>query len=79
VRIIVEVPDLPPGRASSYTVATYVQAILRLRALRRDLAYALLDVEHRRNALKNRRQAAILMAEAQALLSELENDDRSGP
>jgi hypothetical protein len=72
VKVIVEVQDLQPGRASSYTVATYVRAVLKLEALRRDLAHAMLEIERWRNAIKSRRRADILLAEAQALLTELE-------
>jgi hypothetical protein len=71
VRVIVDVPDLQPGRASSYSVASYVRAILKLRALRRELAQAVLDVARCKKVLANRRQAANLLAEAQELLEEL--------
>jgi len=71
VRVIVDVPDLQPGRASSYSVASYVRAILKLRALRRELAQAVLDVARCKKVLANRRQAANLLAEAQELLKEL--------
>ena len=70
VRIIVDVPDLQPGRAS-YTVASYVRATLKLRALRRELAQAVLDVARCKKALASRGQAAKLLAEAQELLEEL--------
>jgi hypothetical protein len=56
---------------SSYSVASYVRAILKLRALRRDLAQAVLDVARCKKVLANRRQAANLLAEAQELLKEL--------
>ena len=72
MKVIVEVQDLQPGCASSYTVATYVRAVLKLEALRRDLAHAMLEIERWRNAIKSRRRADILLAEAQALLTELE-------
>jgi hypothetical protein len=71
VRVIVDVPDLQPGRASSYSVASYVRAILKLRALRRELAQAVLDVARCKKVLANRRQGANLLAEAQELLEEL--------
>jgi hypothetical protein len=71
VRIIVDVPDLQPGRASSYTVASYVRATLKLRALRRELAQAVLDVARCKKALASRRQACSLLTEAQELLKEL--------
>jgi len=71
VRVIIDVPDLQPGRASSYSVASYVRAILKLRALRRELAQAVLDVARCKKVLANRRQGANLLAEAQELLEEL--------
>jgi hypothetical protein len=71
VRIVVDVPDLQPGRASSYTVASYVRAALKLRALRRELAQAVLDVVRCSKALAGRREASKLLAEAQELLKEL--------
>jgi hypothetical protein len=71
VRIIVEVPDLQPGRASSFSVASYVRATLKLRALRRELGQAVLDVARCKKVLANRVQAANLLAEAQELLREL--------
>jgi hypothetical protein len=71
VRIIVNVPDMQLGRASSYTVANYVRATLKLRALRRELAQAVLDVASCKKALANRRQGVDLLAEAQELLKEL--------
>jgi hypothetical protein len=70
VRIIVEVQDLQPGRASCYTVASYVRAVLKLRALRQELAHAVLEVARCKKALASRRQASILLAEAQALFEE---------
>jgi hypothetical protein len=71
VRIIVDVQDLQPGRASKYTVANYVRAVLKVRALRRELAHALLEVERCEKALNSRREAGALLAEAQGLLGEL--------
>ena len=71
MRVIIDVPDLQPGRASSYSVASYVRAILKLRALRRELAQAVLDVARCKKVLANRRQGANLLAEAQELLEEL--------
>jgi hypothetical protein len=70
VRVVIQVQDLPPGRASSYTVATYVRAVLKLRALRVEVARTLLEVERSKKALRSRLQAAILMAEAESLLEE---------
>ena len=71
MRVIVGVLDLQPGRASSYSVASYVRAILKLRALRRELGQAVLDVARCKKVLANRRRAANLLAEAQELLEEL--------
>jgi hypothetical protein len=71
VRIIVDVPDLQPGRASSYSVASYVRAALKFRALRRELAQAVLDVARCKKALASRAEAGKLLAEAQELLKEL--------
>jgi hypothetical protein len=82
VRIIVEVEDLQPGRATAYTVASYVRAVLKLRALRRELALTLLEVERRKKTLQSRSQPEVLLAEAQMLLEELGieagNDDHRG-
>jgi hypothetical protein len=72
VKVIVEVRDVDAGRASSYTVANYVKAALKVRALRRELGQALLEVERWKKALKRRLQADVLVAEAEALLKELE-------
>jgi hypothetical protein len=71
VRIVVEVPDLPPGRASSYTVASYVRAVLKLQALRGEVARTLLEVERCKNALSSRLQPGLLLAEADNLLRDL--------
>ena len=71
VRIIVDVPDLQPGRASSHTVASYVRAALKLHALRREHAQAVLDVVRCSKALASRRAASKLLAEAKELLKEL--------
>ena len=65
MRIIVDVPDLQPGRASSTYVASYVRATLKLHALRRELAQAVLDVVRCSKALASRREASKLLAEAQ--------------
>ena len=61
MRIIVDVPDLQPGRASSTYVASYVRAALKLHALRRELAQAVLDVVRCSKALASRREAGQLM------------------
>jgi hypothetical protein len=71
VRIIVDVPDLQPGRASSTYIASYVRATLKLHALRRELAQAVLDVARCKRTLASRRHAGNLLAEAQQLLQEL--------
>jgi hypothetical protein len=71
VRIIVDVPDLQPERASCYSVASDVRAVLKLRALRQELANAVLEVARCKKTLASRLQANILLAEAQALCNEL--------
>jgi hypothetical protein len=71
VRIVVEVPDLPPGRTKSHAVANYVRALIKYQALRRDLAHAALEVARCKKAVAGRMQAQNLMAEAQALCEEL--------
>ena len=70
MRIFVDVPDLQVGRASTYTVASYVRAVLKLRALRREVAQAVLDVARSKRALASRLEAGKLLAEAQELLKE---------
>ena len=71
MRIIVEVQDLQPGCATSYTVASYVRAVLKFQALRRELAHAALEVASRKRVLASRSQPGTLLTEAQALLGEL--------
>jgi hypothetical protein len=71
VKIIVEVQDLEPGRTKSYAVASYVRAVLKLRALRREVGNALLEVERRKKALNGRPLDPKARAEAQRLLDEL--------
>jgi hypothetical protein len=66
VRIIVQVPDLPPGSTKSHAVANYVRALITYQALRRDLAHAALDIARCKKALADRLQAQTLMAEAEA-------------
>ena len=82
MRIIVEAQDLPPGRTTSHAVASYVRAVLELRALRREIAHKLLEVERCKKAIGSRLQAEVLLAEARTLLEELgieaANDDHSG-
>ena len=74
VKIVVEVQDLPPGSASSYTVASYVRAVLKVRALRRELAHALLEAERCKKALRSRLQSGMLLAEAESLLEGLRSE-----
>jgi hypothetical protein len=57
VRIIVDVPELQPERASCYSVASYVRAVLILRALREELANAVLEVARCKKTLASRLQA----------------------
>jgi hypothetical protein len=71
MRIIVEVQDLQPGRATPYSVASYVRAVLKLQALRRELAQAALEVARRKKVLASRSQPSTLLTEAQALLRDL--------
>lgn len=82
MKISVEVEDLKPGLTNSYTVASYVRAILKLRALRREVANALLEVERRKKAINGRHLAGRQLAEAQRVLEELgiegNLDDHSG-
>jgi hypothetical protein len=71
VRILVDVPDLPPGRAPQHTVAAYVHAVLKLQALRRELAQVALEVAGAKRAIATRYHGAALLSEAQTLLKEL--------
>ena len=71
MRLIVEVQDLPGGRSISHTVASYVRAVLTLRALRRELASAAIEVARRRKVIASRQHAPFLLREAHALLAEL--------
>jgi hypothetical protein len=71
VRIIVESQDLPPDRTTSHAVASYVRAVLGLRALRQEVAQKQLEVARYRTAIESRLQAEILLAEAHGLLDEL--------
>jgi hypothetical protein len=71
VKIVVEVPDLPPGRTKSHAVANYVRALLKYQALRRELANAALDVAHGKKAVATRMHAEALMTEAHVLCEEL--------
>jgi hypothetical protein len=63
VRLVLEVQDLEPGLTRSHAVASYVRAMLKLNALRRELGDTLLVVEGRKKALRG-----LQLAEAQRLL-----------
>jgi hypothetical protein len=71
VRLILEVQDLEPGLTRSYAVASYVRAMLKLNALRRELGDTLLVVEGRKKALRG-----LQLAEAQRLLDRYGVDAR---
>jgi hypothetical protein len=71
VKIVVEVPDFPPGRTKSHAVASYVRALMTYQALRRELAHAALEVARCKKVLAARVPALSLMAEAQTLCEEL--------
>jgi hypothetical protein len=71
VKITVEVPDLEPGRTKSYAVASFVRAVLKLHALRREVGHALLEVERRKKAPNGRPLDPKARAEAKRLLGEL--------
>ena len=74
MKIVVEVPDLPRDRTSSHAVASYVRAALGLRALRREIAQKLLEVERCKKAIASRLQAEVLLAEAQGLLDDFDSN-----
>jgi hypothetical protein len=61
----------PPGRARLHTVSSYVHAVLKLQALRRELADDVVEVAHCKKMIASRYQGAALLAEAQTLLKEL--------
>ena len=73
MKIVVEVPDLPLDRTSSHTVASYVRAVLGLRALRGEIAQKLLEVERCKKAIAGRLQAEALLAQAQGLLNDFDS------
>jgi hypothetical protein len=73
VRIIEELQDLPPDRTTSHAVASYVRAVLGLRALRREIAQKLLEVERCKKAIGGRLPAEALLAEAQGLLDDFDS------
>ena len=66
-----EVQELPPGRSTVSSVASYVRAVLKARALRRALAEAVLEVERRKQTFNSRSHPEALLAQAQMLLEEL--------
>jgi hypothetical protein len=71
VRVLVDIPDLPPGRVTSHLVANYMHAVLKLQALRRELAHVAVEVANCKKAIACRHQGAILLSRAQTLLKEL--------
>jgi hypothetical protein len=71
MRVFVDVPDVPSGRARFHTVASYVHAVLKFQALRRELAHVAVEVAHCKKMIASRYQGATLLAEAQTLLKEL--------
>jgi hypothetical protein len=71
VKIVVDVPDFPPGCTKSHAVANYVRALITYQTLRRELATAAVHVAHCKKVLAHRVQAEDLMAEAHALCAEL--------
>ena len=77
VRIIVQVPDLEPGRTKSHAVANYVRAAVKVQALRREFAIAVLEMRRCKQALCTRALADTLMADAQELCAELGIDTDS--
>jgi hypothetical protein len=48
------------GKTPWRSPTVYARAVLKMQALRRELAHALLEVERWKNAVKSRRQAASL-------------------
>ena len=74
LRIIVEASDLEPGRTKSHAVAKYVSAAVRVQALRREFARAIIELNACKHALSRRARADTLMAEAEALCEELNID-----
>lgn len=74
MRITMDVPDLQPGITKSATVAKYVRAAIKVQALRKEFAQALIDLRACKQAICNRAQPDSLMAEAQALCEELHID-----
>jgi hypothetical protein len=79
LRIVVHVPDFPPGRTKSHAVASYVRALITYQALRRELATAAVQVAHCKKTVASRMHAEELMAEAQAMCDELGVDADIAP
>jgi hypothetical protein len=73
VRVIF-VQDVDPERIPPYTVATYVWAVLKVRALCRELDQTLIAVEQFKTALMTTDQADARLAEAQTFLKQLETE-----
>ena len=71
MRIIVEVPDLEPGRTKSQAIARYVRAALKVQALRHEFAEALGQMRVCKQAIYSRARAEDLLAEAYTLCEEL--------
>jgi NMD protein affecting ribosome stability and mRNA decay len=69
---ILAVQDVDAARGSSCTVTKYVWAVLKVRALGRELNRAVEEIERHRTVLVSSRQADVHWAEAQALLKQLE-------
>ena len=53
--------DLDPERVASYPVASYVWAVLKVRALSQELGRAVLEVEQHETALASLRQGGDLL------------------
>jgi len=79
LRIVVNAPDIPPGRTKSHAVASYVRALIAYQAMRRELATAAVHVAHCKKAVTSRMHAEELMAEARALCEELGVDADIAP
>jgi len=71
VKIFVEAPDLEPGRTRSHAVANFVRAAIKVHALRREFAAALIEMRRCKQTVSSRAHADVLMAEAYTLCEEL--------
>jgi hypothetical protein len=69
---IIAVQDLDTARGSTCTVTNYVLAVLKVRALGRELNYALREAERHRTVLMSKREADALWEEGQTLLRQIE-------